>query len=117
MTRRSPVPLPPRAILRAGLVLALMTAGFFAFRLAMMALHWSELREPEIEGWMTLGVIARSWDVDRDGLAEALGLELAPGRRLTLADIAERSGRPLAEIEATLAAEIAAQRGGPEPAR
>ncbi len=55
--------------------------------------------------------------MDRDGLAAALGLELAPGRRLTLADIAERSGRPLAEIEATLAAEIAAQRGGPEPAR
>lgn len=96
-------------------MLALLVAAFFAFRLVMMALHWSDLAEPQIESWMTLGVIARSWDVERDGLAEALGLEVAPGQRLTLADIAARSGRTLDEIEATLAAEITAQRGEAEP--
>jgi len=117
VARRGSIPVPSRAILRAGLALALIAAGFFAFRLVMVAQHWADLRDPQIKGWMTLGVVARSWDVDRDGLALALGLEILPGQRLTLADIAERSGRPLAEIEAVLAAEIAAQRAGAEPAR
>lgn len=109
------MPVPSRTVLRAGLVIALIVAAFFGVRLLVMALYWSDLREPQLEGWMTLGVVARSWDVERDGLAEALGLEVDPGRRLTLAEIAAGSGRPLAEVEALIAAEIAAQRGAAEP--
>ena len=65
-----------------------------------------------LAGWMTVGYVAHSYDVDRLRLAEALGLDPSQRLRLTLDEIAARSGMPLAEVEATLLAVIAAERAG-----
>lgn len=59
---------------------------------------------------MTVGYVARSYDVDRDGLAAALGLDPDHPGRLSLAQIAARSGRTLPEVEADLRTAIALAR-------
>ena len=111
-----------------GLVLALVAAClvtlFFAIRLTVSTLYWAGHRDAALAGWMTVGYVAHSYDVDRLRLAEALGLVPSQRPRLTLVndpcppalehldEIAARSGMPLAEVEATLLAVIAAERAG-----
>lgn len=99
-----------------GLVLALVAAClvtlFFAIRLTVSTLYWAGHRDAALAGWMTVGYVAHSYDVDRLRLAEALGLDPSQRPRLTLDEIAARSGMPLAEVEATVLAVIAAERAG-----
>ena len=81
---------------------------FFALRFAVSGLYWADPahRDRAPEGWMTPGYLARSWDIPREVLAEALGLERKPGAALSLARIARDRGQPLpeflAEVEALL---------------
>ena len=99
-----------------GLVLALVAAClvtlFFAIRLTVSTLYWAGHRDAALAGWMTVGYVAHSYDVDRLRLAEVLGLDPSQRPRLTLDEIAARSGMPLAEVEATVLAVIAAERAG-----
>jgi len=117
-------PLPAlRAILRlwrrhpvlvSGFALALALALFFALRIAVSMVYWSDpaQRDPVIEGWMPVGYIARAWDVPREVLAEAL--DLAPGAapRQSLARIAAEQGVSVEVLKARLALAIAEQRAG-----
>jgi hypothetical protein len=59
---------------------------------------------------MTIGYVAQSYDVERDDLARAVGLEPGSGRRLTIAEIARRTGRSVGEIETALLSAIQAER-------
>lgn len=125
--RRRPLrpPIPLREALRRlwrrrrGLLLATgiaaLLALFFAGRFLLHVFVWEGRQDEPLAPWMTLGYVARSYDVDRDDLAQALGLE-RPGR-LSLAQIAARSGRTLPEVEAELRAAIARARGEPAPAQ
>jgi hypothetical protein len=125
--RRRPLrpPIPLREALRRlwrrrrGLLLATGTAAllalFFAGRFLLHVFVWEGRQDEPLAPWMTLGYVARSYDVDRDDLAQALGLE-HPGR-LSLAQIAARSGRSLPEVEAELRAAVARARGEPAPAQ
>lgn len=97
----------------AALIVASVLTLVFGLRLADSALHWSERRDAPIAAWMTLGYIARSWDVDRDGLATALGVAVVPGERLTLEGIAARTGTPLAKVMATVERRVHADGAGP----
>jgi hypothetical protein len=124
--RRRPLrpPIPLREALRRlwrrrrGLLLATgiaaLLALFFAGRFLLHVFVWEGRQDEPLAPWMTLGYVARSYDVDRDDLAQALGLD-RPGR-LSLAQIAARSGRTLPEVEAELRAAIARARGAPAPA-
>ncbi|HLP66246.1 MAG TPA: hypothetical protein VK181_01875 [Rhizobium sp.] len=96
------------------LLLAFLAASalalFFAARFAFYVIYWSapEHRDQPIETWMTIGYIARSYDLPRDALAEALGLgPLGTGRRPTVEQIARDRGMSpeefRAEIERTIA--------------
>lgn len=94
------------------LVIALLAALFFAVRLGVYTLRWSdpERRDSPVAGWMTPGYVANSWRVPRDLVVEALGLD-GP-RRITLEELAAETGVPLdtmiGEIEAAIAAYRAA---------
>ncbi len=88
---------------------------FFGVRLAVSTLYWSQHRDAPLAEWMTLGFVANSYDVDRLALAEALGLEPDQRAHLTLAQIANRTGRPLPEVVAILEATIAAERAAERP--
>lgn len=91
---------------------ALAATLFFAARTALFWAYWADpaRRDLAIEGWMTPGYVAQSWDVGREVVGEALGLVPGEGPRLTLEEIAAARGVPLAEIEAELMAAIDAAR-------
>lgn len=96
-----------RALLAAIALGGLITL-FFAIRLAFRVVYWSQHQDVPLEGWMTLGYVARSYSVDREALAEAV--DGRPGERATIADIAAATGRPVAEVEADLMRAIAEAR-------
>lgn len=87
---------------------------FFALRTAVFWIYWSDpaRRDLAIEGWMTPGYVARSWRVEGAVIAEALGLGPGEAHGRTLGEIAAARGVPLAELEAAVAAAIAAARAG-----
>lgn len=89
-----------------GLVAALTIALLFAVRLSIFTIYWADPahRNQPIEGWMTPGYIARSYDVDPDVIRAALPTQL--DARSTLARIAAREGVAIdtliAEIEGAI---------------
>ncbi|NKX43932.1 hypothetical protein [Roseicyclus persicicus] len=93
-----------------GMGLALAVAAVFAVRLTLFTIYWADPahRDQRIEGWMTPGYIARSWEVEPGVIRAALALE--QGHRPTLAQVAEAEGVPLPELIARLEAAIAAAR-------
>lgn len=98
-----------RLLLIAFLVAALLAVAFTA-RTAAFYYYWSTHRDVPIEGWMTVGYVARSYDVDRDILREALGLALDQADRRPLEQIARDRGVPLAQLIAEVMAAIDAAR-------
>ena len=90
--------------------LALGVAVFFAVRLTLFTIYWADPahREQAIEGWMTPGYVARSWDVPPEVIRAALPppSDLHPGTRPTLDRIAEDAGIPLPDLIAALTAAI-----------
>lgn len=85
-------------------------ALFFAARFALYVIYWSapEHHNQPIENWMTIGYIARSYDLPREALADALGVgPLGAGRRPTVEQLARERGMTpdefRAEIERTIA--------------
>jgi hypothetical protein len=75
------------------LALALLVTLFFAVRLVVHAVYWSQHRDAELADWMTIGYVAQSYDIERDNLARAVGLEPGSCRHPTIAEIARRTGR------------------------
>lgn len=71
-----------------GLSLAAMV--FFAVRLAADMVYWNDPRhhDQQLEPWMTVGYVARSWDIDRRSLREALELGPAPDHKSSLGQLA-----------------------------
>ncbi|MFA8385328.1 MAG: hypothetical protein ACEPO2_06855 [Pelagibaca sp.] len=92
--------------------LAVLLTVFFALRLALATLYWSDpahFQQPP-ERWMTPGYVARSWQVSPQELATALGLDPnAAPRRQTLDDIAAVQGRPVGTLIAELTLFLSAQ--------
>ena len=92
--------------------LAVLLTLFFALRLALATLYWSDpahLQQPP-ERWMTPGYVARSWQVSPQALATALGLEPdAAPRGQTLDDIAAAQGRRVDTLIAELTLFLNAQ--------
>ncbi len=98
-------------LLLAATVVALAVTLFFAVRLAVFALYWSEHRDEAIAGWMTPRYIAHSWDVPPEVIGEALGLApVQSGRPPTLDRVAAERGVPVTELEAAVEAAIARYR-------
>jgi hypothetical protein len=97
-------------LLAFAFALALGLTVFLGVRLTVSTLYWSQHRDAPLAEWMTLGFVANSYDVDRLALATALGVEPEPRSHLTLAEIAERTGRQLPEVVAAVEAAIAAER-------
>ncbi|RCW28002.1 hypothetical protein DFR48_10110 [Ciceribacter lividus] len=92
-------------------------ALFFAARFAFYVVYWNapEHRNQPIETWMTIGYIARSYDLPREALADALGVgPLGTGRRPTVEQLARDRGMSPEEFRAEIERAIAKLReGGP----
>lgn len=95
-------------------VLAIATTGFFAVKLVMATVYWSDPahRDQHIEGWMTPGYIAHSWNVPPDLIAAELGIQPGgPPKRVTLDDIARDRGVSVDTLTRQIDTAIAAFRG------
>ena len=97
-------------VLLVGFALALLVTLFFAVRLVVHAVYWSQHRDAELSGWMTIGYVAQSYHIARDDLALAVGLEPGSGRRLTIAEIARRTDQSVGEVETALLSAIQVER-------
>ncbi|MDO8882946.1 MAG: hypothetical protein Q7V11_08315, partial [Pseudotabrizicola sp.] len=67
--------------------LALALTLFFAGRFVAQVVYWSDpaRQEQEVEGWMTLRYVAKSWRLSAPDLYEAAGMTpLERGGRRTL---------------------------------
>ncbi|WP_323036952.1 hypothetical protein [Pararhodobacter sp.] len=89
-----------RWLLRTGFVIALGLTLFFGVRTTLSALYWHdpEHNDQAIAGWMPVGYIGRSWDLPREVVAEAVGVEPSRSRRLSIAQIAEERGVPVNQL-------------------
>ncbi len=91
--------------------LAVILALFFAGRFTFRTVYWSQHQDITLAEWMTIGFVAHSYRVEGDDLLRALEVPAAEQQpRLTIADVATLTGRPVAEVEDRLLDAIAAAR-------
>ncbi|WGW05469.1 hypothetical protein [Tropicibacter oceani] len=105
-----------RPILTGAFALALALTLFFAIRLALHSLYWTDPahRDQQIMEWMTPGYVAHSWSVPRALVGDTLGFAkgaFEPGQ--TLEELAEQRGVPVAQLIEDLNAAIADFRANP----
>lgn len=93
--------------LTSALVLAVVLTLFFAGRFVVGAVYWAQHKQEPIRGWMTVGYIGKSWDLDPREIDAAAGFPLPQGRPLTLEEIARQRDVPLADIIAQAEATVA----------
>ena len=97
-------------VLVLGFLAALILTTVLLVRLVADVVYWPKHRDTEIASWMTVGYVAHSYDVDKDGLIEALGIETDLRRHLTLKAVADGQDMSLAELRNALLKAIIDQR-------
>ena len=100
-------------LLVVGFVAALLLTAILFVRLIADVVYWPQHQDQTISGWMTVGYVALSYDVDKDGLVEALGVESDLRRHLTLKAIADAQDMTLAELRNVLIKAVMNQRADP----
>ena len=103
----------PRLLL--AFVLASTLALFFAGRLIVSAVYWSNHRLEVVQPWMTVGYVGRSWRLDPREIDAVAGLPAPDGHPQTLEDIARQRGVPVADVVAQVEAAVAALRQRASP--
>ena len=88
-------------------VLFTLLALFFAGRFTTRLVYWSTHQNEAVAGWMTVGYVAHSWNLDPRAVDTAAGLPHPVGHPLTLAEIAAERGVPVSQIIADVEAAIA----------
>ena len=104
-------------LLLLGFTAALAVTLFFGIRAALFALYWNDPahRNQTIEGWMTVGYVAKLWGVPRGVIVDTLTLPIPrDGKRVRLHDIALTEDVTLEDLRDRLNAAIAAHRTGTE---
>lgn len=92
----------------AAVALTLFFAGSFLYH----AVYWATHADEPIRPWMTVGYIARSWDLNGREIDEIADLPLpeVKGHPQPLREIARDRGVPVSEIIAEVEAAIATLR-------
>lgn len=101
MTRTSFIKLKNRWLV-IGFVLAAIVTLALGARLVTRAVYWATHQELPIEGWMTVGYVARSHGLEPTDLISALGPPYTLGDRRPLVGIAEARGVSLDVMAAEL---------------
>jgi hypothetical protein len=100
-------------LLVLGFLAALILTTILFVRLIADVAYWPQHQDETISGWMTVGYVAHSYDVDKGGLIEALGIETDLRRHLTLKAIADAQDMSLAELRNALLKAVIDQRTNP----
>ncbi len=89
-----------RPVLTSAFLLACAVTLFFAGRFVFQAIYWSAHQDVTIQTWMTVGYIARSYDLDPRELDRLAGLPLpaVKGHPQPLREIAKDRGVAVEDI-------------------
>jgi hypothetical protein len=86
-------------VLVTSLTLTTALALFFAVRFALGVAYWSAHQNEPVQPWMTLGYVGRSYHLDPREIAAIIGLPPPErGHALTVGEIAQQRGVPVADI-------------------
>jgi hypothetical protein len=100
-----------RPVLVSGFLLAVALTLFFATRLVVHGIYWANPahHNQQVRDWMTVGYIARSWDLPAPALDAQTGFPgpKVKGHPQTLREIAEDRGVAVTEVIAEAEAAIA----------
>jgi hypothetical protein len=101
-----------RPWLTSAFLLACALTLFFAMRFTVQTIYWANHQDETVQPWMTVGYIARSWDLDGRQIDAIAGLRLAgvKGRPKPLREIARDTGVPVDEVIKDVEAAIAVLR-------
>ena len=97
-------------LLLLGFVLAALVTLMLCVRLVVLTVYFAHHRDMTLEGWMPLGYVARSYDVDPAVLKPVIGGLDGINRHSSIAEIAAKQHRPVAEVEQDILAAIQARR-------
>ncbi len=105
---------------RRGLLLAfvvvLAVTLFLVARTILLFTYWQSHRDAELQPWMTLGYVERSYGLPPRSLRGLAGEDVQPGQRLTLAELAAARGMSLDQFEQEVQGAIDAARDArPQP--
>ena len=95
----------PYLISAFGLFTAL--ALFFLVKFAMGAIYWAGHQREPVQPWMTIGYVAHSWDLKAREIDDRAGLPKPVDHPLTLQEIANQRGVPVADIVAQVEKTVA----------
>lgn len=85
-------------ILSSALALSVALTLFFAVRFVVGAVYWSQHRDEPIRGWMTVGYISKSWDVNPRAVDAEADFPPPEGHPMTLDQIARMRGIPVDQV-------------------
>ena len=87
-------------VLLSAFVLSCVVVLFFATRLVMQGLYWSDPahRNLQVASWMTVGYVARSWHLDPRQIDELIAVTAAERGPKPLIELARGRGVPVAVV-------------------
>lgn len=94
----------------SGFVLAFAVTLFFTVRVISSAIYWADPahHNETVKPWMTVGYIAKSWDLDPRQIDQITGLPTPEGHGpWTLQEVADARGVPIEEIISQVNAALA----------
>ncbi|NHB77212.1 hypothetical protein [Rhodobacter calidifons] len=97
-----------RPILTTAFLIACAVTLFFSGRFVVTAIYWANHQEEPIRPWMTVGYIARSWNLTPPQIDQAVGLPgpKVKGHPQPLSEIARDRGIPVEELIAEIEAAV-----------
>lgn len=97
-----------RPVLVTAFLLACAVTLFFAGSVVWNAVYWANHHEEPVRPWMTVGYVARSWDLNGREIDALAGLPLpeVKGHPQPLSEIARDRGVPVEDIIAKVEAAI-----------
>jgi hypothetical protein len=105
-----------RPYLVSAFLLACAVTLFFGVRFVSKAIYWANPahQQQAVEGWMTVGYIAKSWGLDPRALDDLAKLPLPEekGHPQPLVEIARDRAVPVSEVIADVEAAIAQLQAG-----
>ena len=102
---------PRRGVLIIAFALAALITVALGARLVIRAAYWSSHQDVAIEGWMTIGYVARSRGLEPADLIKVLGPSYTLGDRRPLSTLAEARGVSLDTLVTQIETGIAQARG------
>lgn len=94
-------------------ITALVVTAFFAARLLVFSLYWSDPahHDQPVEGWMTPRYVAHSYQLPSEVVRDVLELDAVDGEPRTLAEITETSDLTLEEIQRRIDETVRSRQG------